>query len=378
MRSAAILLLLVTGIYGPVSFATPGFNEGVRIKELCRIVGARENALIGYGLVTGLAGTGDTIRSAATFQSISNVLKSFGLHVSPKEVRSRNVASVMISATLPPYARSGDKLDVNITSLGDAKSLLGGTLLRTHLEGPDGKIYGLAQGPVSVGGYSYDLNGNLVQKNHPTAAYISGGAVVEKRVETEIVDDTGKITYALYEPDFTTAERIAETVNQKFNEQVAKAIDAGSVSVSVSEARKDNVVRFITEIENISVRPDQLAKVVVNERTGTVVSGGDVKVSKVSITHGDLKVFISTEYDVSQPNALFTKNINDQIGTVVVPKTKMEVKEEQPMSVTLPGDTTVADLVAALNRVKASSRDIITILQSVKRAGGLHAELIVQ
>ena len=377
MRSAAILFLLLI-YFSPIAIASTNIHDGVRIKELCRLVGARDNALIGYGLVTGLAGTGDTIRSAATYQSIANVLKSFGLFVSPTEIRSRNVASVMISATLPPYARSGDKMDINITSLGDAKSLLGGTLLRTHLQGPDGKIYGLAQGPVSVGGYSYDLNGNLVQKNHPTSAYISGGAVVERRVETEIVNEEGKIIYALYDPDFTTANRIAESMNQKFNERIAKAIDAESVAVDVSNARKDEVVRFITEIENIYVEPDQLAKVVVNERTGTVVSGGDVKVSKVSITHGDLKVFISTEYDVSQPSALFTRNINDQIGTVVVPKTKVEVKEEQPMSVTLPGETTVADLVAALNRVKATSRDIITILQSVKRAGGLHAELIIQ
>lgn len=377
MRSAAILFLLLI-YFPPIAIASTNIHDGVRIKELCRLVGARDNALIGYGLVTGLAGTGDTIRSAATYQSIANVLKSFGLFVSPTEIRSRNVASVMISATLPPYARSGDKMDINITSLGDAKSLLGGTLLRTHLQGPDGKIYGLAQGPVSVGGYSYDLNGNLVQKNHPTSAYISGGAVVERRVETEIVNEEGKIIYALYDPDFTTANRIAESMNQKFNERIAKAIDAESVAVDVSNARKDEVVRFITEIENIYVEPDQLAKVVVNERTGTVVSGGDVKVSKVSITHGDLKVFISTEYDVSQPSALFTRNINDQIGTVVVPKTKVEVKEEQPMSVTLPGETTVADLVAALNRVKATSRDIITILQSVKRAGGLHAELIIQ
>ena len=373
MRLISIVLLTLLTI--APSFAA--VNEtSIRIKELGRLTSARDNSLVGYGLVTGLAGSGDTSRSAATYQSMSNVLEKFGVVVTPKQIRSRNVASVMIVTTLPPFARSGDKLDVNITSLGDARSLLGGTLLRAHLKGPDGKIYAIAQGPVSVGGYSYDLNGNLVQKNHPTAAYISGGAVVEKSVETQIVDKNNEIEYTLFDPDFTTASRIADSVNNSFAMKLAKAVDAGRVRVQVPSGLRENVVSFIMQVENVMVKPDRLARVVVNERTGTVVAGGDVLVSNISITHGDLKIVIDTKYEVSQP--LLVRDTGPGVRTQVVPQTTVEATEDDPVTVSLPGSTTVADLVAALNKVRATSRDIITILQTIKRAGGLHAELIIQ
>jgi len=371
-----LLVLLILTLL-PLQTTAAVRSDGVRIKELCRIVGVRENSLVGYGIVTGLAGTGDSRRSAATLQSLSNVLKSFGIRVDANQIRSRNVAAVMLTATLPPFARSGDKLDVNVASLGDAKSLLGGTLLRTHLEGVDGKIYSLAQGPVSVGGYSYDLNGNLVQKNHPTTAYIPGGAVVERSVNTQLVDENNKITYALNDPDFTTANRIAKSINAQFKAEIAIAKDAGRIDVDVPDDKRGSIVDFVTGMENIYVQPDVHAKVVINERTGTVVAGGDVKVSKVSITHGDLKLTIKTGYEVSQPNVMLSKT-GEGVKTQVIPHTSIDVKENQQMSVSLPGHATVTDLVSALNRVKATSRDIITILQSVKRAGGLHAELIIQ
>ena len=351
-------------------------KDGIRIKDLCRIIGSRDNSLIGYGLVAGLAGTGDTVRSAATFQSISNMLEKFGIIVPPQDVRGRNVAAVMIVATLPPYARSGDKIDVNITSLGDARSLLGGTLLRTHLKGADQKVYALAQGPVSVGGFSYDLFGNLVQKNHPTAAYIPGGAIIEKTLTTQLMNEKREIEYVLFDPDFTTASRIAQTLNQSFTQPVAKAIDAGRVKVKVPQNLQDDVVSFITKIEGVQVEPDRTAKVVINERTGTVVAGGQVMVSNISVTHGDLKLIVNTEYDVSQP--ILVAETGRDVRTQVVPKTTIEAKEDQPITVNLPGNTTVADLVAALNKVQATSRDVITILQTIKRAGGLHAELIIQ
>lgn len=369
-----LTVLLLASLSAPVLASVQ--KDTYRIKQLCRLSSVRDNSLVGYGLVTGLAGTGDTARTAATFQSMSNVLEKFGVIVSPREIRGRNVAAVMIVATLPPFARSGDKMDVNITSLGDARSLVGGTLLRTHLKGPDGKVYALAQGPVSVGGFSYDLNGNVIQKNHPTAAYISGGAVVEKTVDTELMDGHNEIEYVLFDPDFTTANRIADSINDDFSVQLAKALDAGRIKIKVPPRLRDNVVRFITEIENIRVEPDRLARVVVNERTGTVVAGGNVTVSDVSITHGDLKLIINTEYDVSQPS--FVYRSGDDVRTEVVPKTTIEATEEQPMTVNITGSTTVADLVSALNKVKATSRDVITILQTIKRAGGLHAELIIQ
>lgn len=349
---------------------------GVKIKDLCRISGARDNALVGYGLVTGLAGTGDSTRSEATLQSISNILRGFGVNVLSSQITSRNAASVMIVATLPPYARPGDKLDVNVTSLGDARSLVGGTLLLTHLEGPDGKIYALAQGPISVGGFKYDLNGNVVQKNHPTAATLPGGATVEKEVGTTVIDKDGNLNYVLLEPDFTTAQRIVNALNRKYG-NVSHAVDAGRITVKVPEVNKNNYVAFLTKVENISVEPDMIAKIIVNERTGTVVSGGDVRISKVSITHGDLKVSIRSEYLVSQPS--FVRGIGlDGIKTEVVPDTQIDVIEQKSSIVSLPDDTTISDLVSALNKVKASSRDIITILQSMKRAGALHAQLIIQ
>lgn len=349
---------------------------GVKIKDLCRISGARDNALVGYGLVTGLAGTGDSTRSEATLQSISNILRGFGVNVLASQITSRNAASVMIVATLPPYARPGDKLDVNVTSLGDARSLVGGTLLLTHLAGPDAKVYALAQGAVSVGGFKYDLNGNVVQKNHPTAATLPGGATVEKEVGTTVIDKDGYLNYVLLEPDFTTAQRIVNALNRIYG-NVSHAVDAGRIAVKVPEENKNNYVAFLTKVENISVEPDTLAKIIVNERTGTVVSGGDVRISKVSITHGDLKVSIRTEYMVSQPS--FVRGIGlDGIQTKVVPDTKIDVIEQDSSIVSLPDDTTISDLVSALNKVKASSRDIITILQAMKRAGALHAQLIIQ
>ncbi len=350
---------------------------GVRVKELCRLSDARDNSLVGYGIVSGLAGTGDSPRSFAALQSLSNVLKRFGLKVSASQLRSRNIATVLITATLPPYVRPGDKIDVNVTSLGDARSLVGGTLMLTHLTGPDGETYALTtQGPLSVGGFSYDMNGNMVQKNHPTSATIPDGATVEKSVPTVIISESGKIEFVLYEPDFTTASRIAKNLNRKFKNRLAYPIDASRIEVKVPESRKPFVVDFLTEIESIQVYPDNRAKLVVNERTGTVVTGGEVNLSKVSITHGDIKVAISTENIVSQP--IFVRDTGEGVKTEVVPRTTIDVQEMGSISVSLPKGTTVNELVSALNKVNATSRDIITILQAIKRAGGLHAELIIQ
>ena len=358
------------------SQVTPAMTSGVRIKDLCRISGAIDNSLVGYGLVTGLAGTGDSTRSGATEQSVQNVLKNFGVNVAPGKMRGRNVASVMIVATLPAYARPGDKLDVNITSMGDARSLVGGTLLRAHLKGADGKIYALAQGAVSVGGFSYDMNGNVVQKNHPTAGTISGGAIVERAVTTELLDNLGKLDYVLINPDFTTAVRIMDAINKKVAGATATAIDASRISIEVEKTDRKHLVEFIAKVENTLVQPDQAAKVVINERTGTVVAGGDVKLSNISITHGDLKLTINTNYQVSQP--VFVTRPGDGIRTEVIPTTSINVNEGNNVLVELPNDSTISDLVTALNRVKASSRDIITILQAIKQAGGLHSEIIVQ
>lgn len=367
-----IAMWLATGI---PTFAT-ALEQGVRIKDLGRLAGAKDNALVGYGIVTGLAGTGDSVRSTATLQSIKNTLARFGVNVLVDDVRSRNVAGVMVTTTLPPYAQPGDKLDLNVTSMGDARSLVGGTLLLTHLTGPDNQVYALAQGSVSVGGFSYDLNGNVVQKNHPTAAYVPAGAAVERGVNTQIVGDSGRIQYVLFNPDFATAERVASSINAALGSSLAQAIDAARIEVNLPDASRDHVVKFITTVESIVVVPDVPSRVVVNERTGTVVSGGSVRISPVAITHGDLNVAITTDFQVSQP--IFVRQTGSDVRTKVVPRTHISVEEEPPMTVSLPAQSTVSDLVSALNQVKSTSRDIITILQGIKRAGALHAELIIQ
>lgn len=351
-------------------------GRSVKLKDLIRISSVRENSLIGYGIVTGLAGTGDTARSVATVRSISNVLANFGLKIDSNKIRGRNVAAVMIVATLSPFAKTGDKLDVNISSMGDARSLLGGTLLRTHLKGADELVYALAQGPLSVGGYKYDLNGNVIQKNHPTAAYISGGALVEKSVVTELIDSEGYIEYSLFEPDFTTISRVANAINKTWVGVGAIAIDASAIRINVPLNERSNLVGFISKLENLRIEPDNVGRVVINERTGTVVAGGDVQISSISITHGDLNLSINTKFGVSQP--IFVRSVGDQVRTEVVPTTSIKINEENSLNVTMHGQSTITELVAALNQVKATSRDIITILQSIKRAGALHAELIIQ
>lgn len=367
-------------VIGALALGAPAIqaltSEGVRIKDLGRIESVRDNALVGYGLVTGLAGTGDSSRSKATMQSVVNMLSQFGVNVSIDELNSRNVAAVMVIANLPPFTRPGDKLDVNVSSLGDARSLVGGTLLMTPLYGPDRKIYAISQGPLSVGGYQYDLNGNLEQKNHPTSGTIPDGAIVEASASSEILGKGGNVDVVLFDPDFTTAERVANSVNEMLGGDVAQALDAGRIKVKVDDSQKARIVDFIARIENVIVTPDQRARVVVNERTGTIVSGGDVRISKITVTHGDLKVSITTDYLVSQPNMLIRPGAG--IRTEVVPQTRIGVNEGGVNSVSLPAGTTVADLVIALNKIKTSTRDIIAILQGIKRSGALHAELVIQ
>jgi flagellar P-ring protein precursor FlgI len=357
-------------------------EEGVRLKDLGRIDGVRDNMVVGYGLVTGLAGTGDSTRSQATLQSIVNALQTFGVNVSTSQLSTRNVAGVMVVATLPAYARPGDKLDVNVSSVGDARSLSGGTLLMMPLYGPDRSVYALAQGPLAIGGYKYELNGNSVQRNHPTAGTISEGATVEKNVAARIVKDDHRIDVLLSDPDYTTASRVAAAVNANIQTPVAHAVDAGRVAVDIPSSEEGRLVDFVARVENTIVQPDLRARVVVNERTGTVVSGGNVRISAVTVTHGNLHVSIVTDYLVSQPGGAFAGgaivNPTSSISTQVVPQTRVDASEDNVNVVSLPPDTRVAELVEALNKIKTNTRDVIAVLQSIKAAGALHAELILQ
>jgi flagellar P-ring protein FlgI len=378
VRAGAALSILAAAAFAatPVLAQAPA-GEGVRIKDLGRIDGIRENQLVGYGLVTGLAGSGDSLRNRATRQSIANVLSQFGLYVPNDQVQSRNVGAVMVIAKLPAFAAPGDRVDVTVTSIGDARSLLGGTLLLTPMKGADNVVHALAQGPLSVGGYKYDLNGNVVQKNHPTVGAIPNGATVELGVATEVLKDGDRLSFVLSDPDYTTASRIADALNASLRSgAVARAVDAGRVDVDVPPDERHRLVTFVTRLENATIQPDQRAKVVVNERTGTVVSGGDVRISKVVVSHGDLKVSITTDYLVSQPS--FVAETAPGVRTAVVPRTRIEVQETEPDNVVVEASNTVADLVKALNRVKTHPRDMISILQGIKAAGALHADLIIQ
>lgn len=373
------LPLLMCWLAALASLQLHAAESGIRLKDLSRMKDERQNMLVGYGIVTGLAGTGDNPGNRLTSQTLSNVLENMDIDIPPQALRSRNVAAVMVVASLPRYAQSGDLLDVNVTSMGDARSLVGGTLLMTPLKGPNMRIYALAQGALSVGGYKFDLNGNVVQKNHPTSGNIPNGATVEQGVDVPAVFDNGSVEYVLFEPDLTTVDRIVAAINATYGAGTAAAIDPGRYRVSLPQVSSSGRgLAMLAKLEAIEIAPDRRARVVVNERTGTVVSGGDVRVSQTTISHGELIVSITTDYNVSQPTALFGDIETPSVRTVVVPDTSIEVSEPASQSVTLAGGTTVAELVAALNRVKASSRDIITVLQGLKRAGALHAELIIQ
>lgn len=366
---AALVLMMAWALCGI------GHAQTMRIKDIAKVSGWRENALTGYGLVTGLAGTGDSGRNKTTRQSISNMLSRFDISVSADDVQSRNVAAVIVTASLPPFAREGDTLDVTVTSIGDARSLVGGTLIIAPLKGPDGKLYALAQGAVTVGGYKYDLNGNVTQLNHPTVGSVPAGAVIERSLTNPVMDASHALTLVLTEPDYTTASRMAAAINATLGSEIADAKDAAGIEIQVPENRRARLTDFLMQLENIRIEVDRRAKVVINERTGTIVSGGDVRISKVAISHGDLKVSMVTDNAVSQPSRVAQVGAN--VRTALVSNSRIYVEDKSETGF-VAADNTVADLVQSLTRIKTSTRDIISILRAVKAAGALHAELVVQ
>lgn len=362
------------------AYATISNGGRVRIKELVRVDGAQDNELVGYGLVVGLAGTGDTSRSKATQQTIANALAQFGLSITPDRLASRNAAAVMLTASLPAFTNTGDKIDVNVASMGDARSLAGGTLVMTPLMGADQKVHALVQGPVSIGGFRYDAFGNLIQKNHPTTGIVASGGIIELPAINTVVTRSGAIHLLLNAPDFTTSSKIAEALAREFGEnRLGRDITPEGpdrVIFRMNDGERAHYVDVVRRIEALTVVPDQAARVVVNERTGTVVSGGDVRLGEVSVTQGELRIAIDTDYVVSQPSLLVRSSA--AVQTVVVPDVQMNVSEPEAKTVAMPAGTTVTELALALNKIKATPRDIISILQAIQRAGALHAELIVQ
>lgn len=361
---ASISLSLVVA---PLSDAS-----AARVKDLVVVKGVRSNPLIGYGLVVGLSGTGDTRRTIFTQQSLSNLLRRLGVNVDPGRLDIRNTAAVMVTAEIPPFAGSGESIDVVVSAVGDARSLTSGTLLMTPLEGADGEIYAVAQGQLVVGGYEVDAPFARVRKNFPTVARIPDGATIERTIASRYVDDDQKILLTLNDADFTTADRIVTAVNQTFGEGTASASSPGQVEVVIPEPIRASPVSFLAQLERLDVTADARARVVFNERSGTVVVGGNVTLGPAAIAHGNLNVAVLTQFGVSQP-APFAR----QGRTVVVPNTSVTVEEDESELRAVAETTTVEDLVRALNALGASSRDLMAILEALEAAGSLRAELEV-
>jgi flagellar P-ring protein FlgI len=343
-----------------------------RIKDIAYLSGSEVEQVIGYGLVVGLAGTGDSHRSAFTVQSVTSMLKRFGITVPQTQLKTKNVAAVMVTATLNSFLKTGSKFDVNVSSLGDSKSLLGGTLLMTPLSGMDGEVYGLAQGSMSVGGYDVQTSsGSRVSKNHTSAGRVPRGGVLKRDINP-MVDYSSGLSVLLKNPDLTTASNLSTVINTTFGPNTAKANDASEIAVIIPADRQENIVQFLAELEGLEVTTDYIAKVVLNERTGTVVAGAHVKIMPVSITHGNLNIDVKSMPVISQPGA-FAKKGRSVFFNNLVP----EVAEDTARTVALSGASNVQEVASALNSLKVSPQDIISIFQALKESGALVAELVI-
>lgn len=371
MRSLLRCLLVIILLGGTV----PSTAQDVPLKGLGRFDGWRENALIGYGLVTGLPGTGDTRRNEVTQVALRNVLARLGTTVTPEQINSRNVAVVIVTAVLPPSANPGDRIDAIVSSIGDARSLAGGTLLLTPLLGANQQPYALAQGSLTVGGYDFEANLERQQRNFPTTAVLSGGATIEFPVDAQLLKPSGEISFLLKEPSFTTAERIAQAVNASQPSPVAFVRNADEVVIGYSGSPA-LLPAFLARLENVQVRPDAVSRIVINERTGTIVAGADVRISSVVVSQGDIKVTVQTENFASQPS--FIAGFSNDISSLVITNTRLSVDEGTNDVVATFPNTTVGTLVEGLTKARVGTRRIISILQAMQAAGGLHADIIVQ
>lgn len=368
MRALARILFALALAFGVVA---PAAAQEVRVKDLGRFLGWRDNALVGYGVVVGLGGSGDSPRNAATRQAMRNVLGRLGANIAPEDLQSRNVAVVIVTATLPPSANIGDRIDITVSSIGDARSLVGGTLLMTPLMGPDQKSYALAQGAVVVGGYRFDSDANLRQVNQPASGVVTSGATVETRVGANLLD-SGRLTFILDNPDVETANRIAGAVNATFAGSIATVRGPDAVVIDQAASGRD-LYALIAGIQGLSVQPDLAARIVVNERTGTIVAGAGVRISSVVISQGDIRVSVTENNYGSQPVGAY----GDGVASLVIRNTRLDVSQDQDAVISFP-NTTVGDLVEGLHKAHVDTRGIIAILQAMKAAGALHAEILVQ
>lgn len=360
----ALALALVLGV------ASDGWTAPVRVKELVDVQGVRENALYGYGLVVGLPGMGDTQMVLFTAQSIAGMLGRMGIRIDPNAVMVRNTAAVMVTARLPGYARPGTRIDVNVGSMGDARSLAGGVLLVTPLTGPDGQVYAIAQGPVQAGGFDAFSAGTRVQKNQPTSGTVPNGATIERAVVANL--EKGPLMLGLRRPDFTTALRIADAINKSLGGSSARALDPAAIEIQPPAEWKGKTVNLLAKLETLEVDPDQRAHIVVSERTGTIVAGEGVRIRPVAVAHGGLSIQVTQTPFVSQPGAF------SRVGRTVTGRSAtVSAQEAGGKAVALPATTTVEDLVKALNMIGVGPRDLVAVLQAMKAAGAIDADLDV-
>jgi len=360
------LILLSAALLAPVAL------HASRVKDLTLVEGGRDNQLVGYGIVVGLAGDGDS-NAISTLHAVSNVLQRYGLNVNPTDIKAKNVAAVMITADIGPFLKPGSRIDVTIAAMGDAKTLQGAVLLQTPLLGADGRVYAVAQGPVAVGGFiggSGGAGGATVQKNHPTVGSISNGAIVEREIVTEFVRDNA-LRLLLRNPDFTSAARMADAINLKYP-AAAHAIDAATVKVSLPAEYRGADVAFLADLGTVEVQADTQARIVINERTGTIVATSTVRLSQVAIAHGSLTITVTSNIGVSQPTA-FSRGGE----TMAVPSTQTAINEGKGGFTILNDPPSIERLAAALNSLGVSTRDMMAIFQSLKRSGALQAELII-
>jgi len=366
-RFAALLSFLIFNFYFLIS------SEAARLKDVAHVDGFRANQLFGYGLVVGLGGTGDKQNTEFTVQTLTNVLQDYNIRVNPDDVRVKNVAAVIVTAEVPAFVQPGTRLDATISSVGDASSLSGGTLLMTPLKGPDGKVYAVAQGPMSLGGGYTALGvGAKISKNHQTAGRITAGVLVERAIPSTILSREGLVQINVDKPDFTTAKRVSDALNKSSFGIFAQAISPGVILVNVPENFKENPVGFISALETLELNPDSPARVVVNERTGTVIMDRNVRIAPVAVAHGALHITIKTEQRVSQPEPF------GRGQTTVVPETSITVKEpENRQLIELPGGAALNELVQALNSLGVTPRDLIAVFEALRQSGALQAELVV-
>jgi len=346
--------------------------HAVRIKDIAAFDGVRDNQLIGYGLVVGLRGTGDSSQVLIQVQSVINVLERMGISAAnASSIQLKNIAAVMVTATLPPFTNQGNKLDVLVSSMGDATSIAGGTLIMTPLRGGDNQVYAVAQGSVLTNSFAFGGQAATAQKNHPTAGTIPNGALVERELPN-VLAGKSKLRLNLNKADFTTAARIEAAVNGKFGPQIATTTDPGSVILTIPESYANRTVDFVAALESLEVRPDNAARVVLNERTGTIVMGENVRISTVAVSHGNLSIVVKETPQVSQPAPLSSGG-----QTVTVPRTDLKVTEESRRLMVMPEGASIGDVVRALNFLGVTPRDLIGIFQAIKASGALQADLSI-